>query len=72
MPGLGGLDVLAVLRCSKWDTPVILVTAFSDAEARLEADDLGASAFLAKPLSARALRRAVERAVTIGTTRYTP
>jgi len=30
MPGLTGLDVLAILRCANWATPVILITAFGD------------------------------------------
>ena len=42
MPGLGGLDVLAALRCAGWQTPVILITAFGDEAIHREARDLGA------------------------------
>ena len=59
MPGLSGLDVLAALRCARWTTPVVLITAFGDAETRAEALSLGAAAFLDKPLDPDELRAAV-------------
>ena len=59
MPGLTGLDVLAVLRCAYASTPVVLITAFPDQEARAEARDLGAVAMLAKPFSVDELRAVV-------------
>jgi DNA-binding response OmpR family regulator len=65
MPGLTGLDVLWILRAGRWRVPVILTTAFSDAEMRAEARTLGAWAILDKPfemedlklLAGKALRR---------------
>jgi CheY-like chemotaxis protein len=63
MPQLSGLDLLAALRCSRWTTPVVLVTAFGDTETRAEARELGAAAFLDKPLDPEALRRAVSAAM---------
>ena len=66
MPGLSGLDVIAALRCSKLDTPVVLVTGTGDADTRSEAAQLGVSAYLEKPVRAESLRRAVERAVAAG------
>jgi CheY-like chemotaxis protein len=62
MPGLGGLDVLAALRCARCDTPLILITAFGDRDSRAEAGELGVFAYLEKPLDVSALRRAVEQA----------
>ena len=59
MPGLGGLDVLAVLRCADVAMPVVLITAFGDDEVRAEARDLGAVAVLSKPFDGDALRAAV-------------
>ena len=59
MPGLTGLDVLAVLRCAYASTPVVLITAFPDREARAEAFDLGAVAVLAKPFAVDELRSVV-------------
>jgi two-component system response regulator AtoC len=59
MPGLSGLDVLAALRCSRWTTPVVLITALGDQETRAEACELGAMAVLNKPLDPEALRSVV-------------
>lgn len=60
MPGLDGLDVLAVLRCASWSTPVILMTAFPDAATGAEASDLGAACVLEKPVDIARLRVAIE------------
>jgi two-component system, response regulator, stage 0 sporulation protein F len=65
MPGLSGLDVLWILRAGRWQVPVILTTAFNDAQMRAEARTLGAWAILDKPfplddlrlLAGKALRR---------------
>jgi DNA-binding response OmpR family regulator len=62
MPHLDGLDVLAVLRCAAWRTPVVLMTAFGEEAIRAEARELGA-ALLEKPFDLDALRAAVRRAV---------
>ena len=62
MPGLTGLDVLAILRCALAHTPVVLITAFGDAETHSEARELGAVTVLDKPFDVDALRAAVERA----------
>lgn len=62
MPGFSGLDVLAVLRCAHCATPVILITAFGDAETREEAHELGAVAVFDKPFNLDDLRAALEEA----------
>jgi DNA-binding response OmpR family regulator len=62
MPRLGGLDVLAVLRCAAWRTPVVLMTAFGEEETRAEARELGAAAVLEKPFAIDALRETVRDA----------
>jgi CheY-like chemotaxis protein len=62
MPGLTGLDVLAIIRCALARTPVVLITAFGDAEVRAEARDLGAVTVLDKPFDLDALRAVVENA----------
>lgn len=62
MPGLTGLDVLAILRCAFARTPVVLITAFGDAETRSEARDLGAVTVLDKPFDVNVLRAVVEEA----------
>ena len=59
MPGLTGLDVLAILRCAHWATPVILITAFGDEATHAEGRELGAVAVFDKPFSMEQLRCAV-------------
>jgi CheY-like chemotaxis protein len=49
MPGLTGMEILAGLRQANWPTVIVLMTAYSDAETRLEAQRLGADAFFEKP-----------------------
>lgn len=48
LPGMTGLGAIAQLRRSDWNTPVVLISAFADAETRAEAARLGAI-MLAKP-----------------------
>lgn len=77
MPGMTGIDVLGVLRCAYWATPVILMSAFADATLRGEAWELGAAAVLAKPFAIEelldatrvALRRSAGAARKAGTLR---
>lgn len=59
MPGVTGLEILAGLRENDWATPVILMTAFGDAELHAEAQRLGAVAVLEKPFELDTLRRLV-------------
>ncbi len=42
LPGATGLQALAALRQSDWNTPVILISSFADRELREEAERLGA------------------------------
>ena len=61
MPRLDGLDVLAALRCARWYTPVILITAFGDEEVHRVAHELGAVGVLDKPFSLADLRSLVHQ-----------
>ncbi|MCY1016959.1 response regulator [Pyxidicoccus sp. MSG2] len=63
MPGYSGLEVLARLRREGWTTPVILITAFGDAQLHEEAKQLGASCVLNKPFAMEDLCAAVEALV---------
>lgn len=63
MPGVSGLQVLTGLRASSWSMPVIIITAFGDAEIHAEARRLGVSAVLDKPFELEDFRAAVVRAV---------
>jgi CheY-like chemotaxis protein len=62
MPGLTGLDVLAIIRCAHLKIPFCIITAFADPETRAEAFDLSAAAVLDKPVDIDVLRSAVVEA----------
>lgn len=64
MPDLTAIEVMAALRCRAVSAPVILITAFGDAETRREARELGVCAVLDKPLAREDLRAAL-RAVSV-------
>lgn len=61
MPCLDGLDVLVALRCARWCTPVILITAFGDEATHRQAQDLGAVEVLDKPFALERLRSLVRQ-----------
>jgi signal transduction histidine kinase/CheY-like chemotaxis protein len=67
MPGMDGLHVLAEIRRSRPDLPVLLVSGYAD---RLPPEPDGATRFLAKPFSletlAAALQESLERAPAAG------
>jgi len=52
MPGVSGFDILSFMRAREefQHTPVIVLTSSTDAETKLQALQLGASDFLAKPV----------------------
>lgn len=50
MPGMTGLELLARIKRSEPDLPVIVVTSATDAQTRQRAMDGGARAFLVKPV----------------------
>jgi DNA-binding response OmpR family regulator len=66
MPGATGIEVLATVRRSQPGLPVLLVTAFGDADLRAAAADLGAAAIFDKPFTMVALHTAVSRLVGTG------
>lgn len=55
MPGMDGLEVLRALRTSGIRTPVLLLTAKSDVEDRVNGLDAGADDYLPKPFAASEL-----------------
>ena len=59
MPGLSGLEALAVLRNSNQNVPVVMISAYDDEETQREAKRLGVDTFLRKPLDIFELREAV-------------
>jgi len=59
MPHYDGLEVLRALRLSRWDVPVVLMTAFPDEQTLQLAAQLGAACTLAKPVAMDELVHAV-------------
>jgi CheY-like chemotaxis protein len=50
MPGMTGLELLPRVREIRPDVPVVMITAYGDAETRASAVDAGAAGFLTKPI----------------------
>ena len=50
MPGMSGLELLPKARAARPDVPVIMITAYGDAETKRRALEGGAEALLAKPI----------------------
>jgi len=59
MPGCTGLEFLTALRAARWETPVILITAFGSEATHRRATALGATAVLDKPFALDRLRALV-------------
>jgi FixJ family two-component response regulator len=60
LPAMSGLDLLTELVRRGEQLPVIVITAFDSVSTRQEAVRLGASAFLAKPFTSKALLTAID------------
>ena len=63
MPGMSGLEMLPKMRAARPDVPVIMITAYGDADTFRKAMDLGAAGFLTKPIDFSALRAEIEARV---------
>lgn len=61
MPVLDGLETAKAVRAKGLATPIILLTAFTDAETRAKAKASGIDLFLDKPLDKEALRQAIDQ-----------
>ncbi|MGA2999509.1 response regulator [Bradyrhizobium sp.] len=60
MPGMSGLEMLPKVRAARPDVPVIMITAYGDAETRRKAIERGAVGLLTKPLDFALLRLEIE------------
>jgi CheY-like chemotaxis protein len=60
MPGMSGLELLPKARSARPDVPVIMITAYGDAETARRAHEGGAAALLTKPIDFAALRGEIE------------
>ena len=60
MPGMSGLDMLPKVRAEHPDVPVIMITAYGDAETRRKAIERGAVGLLTKPIDFALLRHEID------------
>jgi CheY-like chemotaxis protein len=60
MPGMSGLELLPRARAMRPDVPVILITAYGDADTRRNALEGGAAGLFTKPIDFAALRGEIE------------
>jgi len=63
MPGMSGLDLLPKARAARPDVPIIMITAYGDAETKRMALEGGAEALLTKPIDFGMLRNEIETRV---------
>ena len=60
MPGMSGLDLLPKAKAARPDVPVIMITAYGDAETKRHALERGAESLLTKPIDFGILRGEIE------------
>lgn len=63
MPGMSGLELLSKAKAIRPDVPIIMITAYGDAETRRRALDGGAAALLTKPIDFGTLRGKIDSRV---------
>lgn len=63
MPGMSGLELLSKARAVRPDVPVIMITAYGDADTRRRALESGAEAILTKPIDFASLRGEIDMRV---------
>jgi CheY-like chemotaxis protein len=60
MPGMTGLELLPKAKALRPDVPIIMITAYGDAETKRKALENGAEALLTKPIDFGALRGEID------------
>lgn len=63
MPGMSGLELLPKAKAVRPDVPVIMITAYGDADTKRRALESGAEALLTKPIDFTALRGEIDMRV---------
>ena len=63
MPGMSGLELLPKAKAMRPDVPVIMITAYGDAETKRKALEGGAEAFFTKPIDFGTLRSEIDMRV---------
>jgi CheY-like chemotaxis protein len=60
MPGMSGLNLLPIVRAARPDVPVIMITAYGDAETKRKVLEGGAEGLFTKPIDFGVLRSDIE------------
>jgi CheY-like chemotaxis protein len=60
MPGMSGLELLPKAKALRPDVPIIMITAYGDAETKRKALENGAEALLTKPIDFGTLRSEID------------
>jgi CheY-like chemotaxis protein len=63
MPGMSGLELLPKAKAMRPDVPIIMITAYGDAETKRRALENGAEALLTKPIDFGVLRSEIDTRV---------
>jgi CheY-like chemotaxis protein len=63
MPGMTGLELLPKARAARPDVPIIMITAYGDADTKRKALEAGAETLLTKPIDFVLLRNEIETRV---------
>jgi CheY-like chemotaxis protein len=63
MPGMSGLELLPKAKAMRPDVPIIMITAYGDAETKRKALEGGAEALLIKPIDFGMLRSEIDSRV---------
>ena len=63
MPGMTGLELLPKAKAARPDVPVIMITAYGDAETQQKALERGAEALFTKPIDFGMLRSEIDTRV---------
>src|SRR6202051_558171 len=63
MPGMSGLELLPKAKALRPDVPIIMITAYGDAETKRRALENGAEALLTKPIDFAMLRNEIDSRV---------
>ncbi len=61
MPGMTGLEMLPKVKALRPEVPVIMITAYGDAETKRRAIEGGADGLLTKPIDFATLRGEIDR-----------
>jgi DNA-binding response OmpR family regulator len=63
MPGMTGLELLPKAKAARPDVPIIMITAYGDAETKRKALDAGAEALFTKLIDFGMLRNEIDTRV---------